>query len=148
MTPEAASQAFIVSGYKRTVDTAAERQRIEQTRTPNFAYFQGLAPQRQVLGIDGDVGYNVAPGGNATRVSNAVARDRRAEIYHHPLTAVRAALDPALDGHRRRRAALHAHLRAGRLVRAQRGRPRHQPLRHRVLRASLAYRRRRGAGPG
>jgi glyoxylase-like metal-dependent hydrolase (beta-lactamase superfamily II) len=95
MTPEAASQAFIVSEYKRTIDLAAERARIEQTRTPNFAYFQGQAPQKQVQGIDGDVGYNVASNGNATRVSNAVARDRRAEIYHHPLTIVRAALDPA-----------------------------------------------------
>jgi glyoxylase-like metal-dependent hydrolase (beta-lactamase superfamily II) len=95
MTPEATSQAFIVSGYKRTIDIAAERARIEQTRTPNFAYFQGQAPQKQVQGIDGDVGYNVASNGNATRVSNTVARDRRAEVYHHPVTVVRAALDPA-----------------------------------------------------
>src|SRR5438034_6758493 len=30
----------------------------------------------------------------STRASNAVAKDRRAEIYHHPLEIVRAALDP------------------------------------------------------
>jgi len=95
MTPEAAGQAFLVSGYKRSIDVAAGRARTEQTRTPNFAYFQGQAPQKQVLGIDGDVGYNVAANGTAARVSNAVAKDRRAEIYHHPLTIVRAALDPA-----------------------------------------------------
>ena len=35
------------------------------------------------------------PNGNATRASNAAGRDRRAEIYHHPITIVRAALDPA-----------------------------------------------------
>jgi glyoxylase-like metal-dependent hydrolase (beta-lactamase superfamily II) len=94
MTMDAASQQFVVSGYKRSVDVVNLRARTEQTRTPNFAYFQGPQAQKQVLGVDGDVGYNVAPNGNATRVSNAVARDRRAEIYHHPLKIVRAALDP------------------------------------------------------
>ena len=95
MRPEAVSQTFKVTGYKRAVDVAAGRARTEQTRTPNFTYFQGQAPQKQVLGIDGDVGYNVAANGTATRVPNAAAKDRRAEIYHHPLTIVRAALDPA-----------------------------------------------------
>ena len=95
MTPEAAAQAFMLSGYKRSIDVAAGRARVEQTRTPNFAYFQGQAPQKQVLGIDGEVGYNVAANGNATRVSNAAAKDRRSDLFHHPITIVRAALDPA-----------------------------------------------------
>jgi glyoxylase-like metal-dependent hydrolase (beta-lactamase superfamily II) len=95
MTPEATGQRFNVTAYTRTIDVAAGQSRIEQTRTPNFAYFQGPQPQKQVLGIAGDIGYNVAPNGNATRVSNAVAKDRRAEIFHHPITIVRAALDPA-----------------------------------------------------
>src|SRR5437660_8719444 len=63
MTPDATSQTFTVTGYKRAVDVAAGRARIEQTRTPNFTYFQGPAPQKQVLGIDGNVGYNVAADG-------------------------------------------------------------------------------------
>lgn len=95
MTPDATSQAFLVSGYTRAIDIATGRVRIEQTRTPNFTYFQGQAPQKQVLGIDGDVGYNVAPNGAATRIADAAMRDRRVEMYHHPLTIVRAALDPA-----------------------------------------------------
>jgi glyoxylase-like metal-dependent hydrolase (beta-lactamase superfamily II) len=95
MTPEATGQKFALSGYKRSIDIAGGRARIEQTRTPNFAYFQGMAPQKQVLGVDGDVAYNVAPTGVATRASNAAARDRRADIYHHPIAIVRAALDPA-----------------------------------------------------
>ena len=95
MTPEATAQGFTVSGYKRTVDVAAGRARVEQTRTPDFLYFQGQAPQKQVFGVDGDVAYNVAAAGNAIRGSNAVAKDRRTEIYHHPLTALRAALDSA-----------------------------------------------------
>src|SRR5262249_6437771 len=63
------------------------------TRTPNFAYFQGMAPQKQVQGLDGEVAYNVAPNGTATRAANSVAKDRRAEFFHHPLTIVQAALD-------------------------------------------------------
>src|SRR5688572_24035507 len=95
MTPEATAQSFTVTGYKRSVDLAGRRARTEQTRTPTFVFFQGQAPQRQVLGIDGEVAYNVAPNGNVTRASNAVAADRRIEFHHHPLTIVRAALDPA-----------------------------------------------------
>ena len=95
VTPEATSQAFNLTGYRRAIDVPAGRQRIEQTRTPNFPYFQGQQPQKQVLGVDGNVGYNVAANGTAARVADAAANDRRADIYHHPLTMVRAALDPA-----------------------------------------------------
>jgi glyoxylase-like metal-dependent hydrolase (beta-lactamase superfamily II) len=95
MTPEATGQAFVLSGYKRSIDVAGGRARTEQTRTPNFPYFQGQQPQKQVFGVDREIAYNVAPNGTATRASTAAARDRRAEIFHHPLTIVRAALDPA-----------------------------------------------------
>ncbi|HEV3142083.1 MAG TPA: MBL fold metallo-hydrolase [Vicinamibacterales bacterium] len=95
MTPDATGQAFMLTDYRRAIDVAAGRTRVEQSRTPNFTYFQGQQPQKQVLGFDGNVGYNVAPNGVATRVGNAVANDRRADLYHHPLTIVRAALDPA-----------------------------------------------------
>jgi glyoxylase-like metal-dependent hydrolase (beta-lactamase superfamily II) len=94
VTPEAAGQTFTVTSYRRAIDVAGGRSRIELTRRPNFAFFQGPQPQRQVNGIDGTVGYNVAPSGAATRVANDAANDRRADIPHTPLTAVRAALDP------------------------------------------------------
>ena len=94
MTPDATGQTFTVSDYTRTMDVAGGRVRIEQTRTPNFTYFQGQQPQKQVLGVDGDVAYNVAANGTATRAAEAVAKDRQAELYHHPITIVRAALDP------------------------------------------------------
>lgn len=95
LTPEATTELFTLSGYRRAIDVAGRRVRIEQTRTPNFAYFQGTAPQKQVLGLDAEIAYNVAANGTATRLPNGAAKDRRAEFYHHPLTIIRAALDPS-----------------------------------------------------
>jgi glyoxylase-like metal-dependent hydrolase (beta-lactamase superfamily II) len=69
VTPDATGQTFTVSSYHREVDLAAGRGRIEITRTPNFMYFRGPAAQRQ--SID----------------------EKRIDTYHHPITAVRAALD-------------------------------------------------------
>lgn len=94
VTPDASGQTFTVSSYTRAIDVAGGRARTELTRAPNFTFFQGPAAQKQVAGIDGAVGYNVAPNGTATRVADAAANDRRAELLHNPLTAVRAALDP------------------------------------------------------
>ena len=74
VTPEATSQTFTVADYKRAIDVAAGRARVEQTRTPNFTFFQGQQPQKQVFGIDGNVGYNVAPDGTATRVAGRMNR--------------------------------------------------------------------------
>jgi glyoxylase-like metal-dependent hydrolase (beta-lactamase superfamily II) len=95
VVPNASGQTFTVTAYRRAIDVGAGRARTELTRQPNFAYFQGPAPQTQVQGVDGPVGYNVPASGDATRVGDAVAADRRAELLHHPITAVRAALDPA-----------------------------------------------------
>src|SRR5438034_1293843 len=94
MTPEATGQVFELFGYRRSVDVNAARVRIEQTRTPNFVYFQGPQPQKQLFGLDGEIGYTIAPDGTASRVSDAAAKDRLAEFYHHPIVAVRAALLP------------------------------------------------------
>jgi glyoxylase-like metal-dependent hydrolase (beta-lactamase superfamily II) len=92
--PGASGQTFTVSGYRRVVDVAGGRARTELTRQPTFTFFQGPAAQQQIAGIDGTVGYNVGQTGNATRIADPAANDRRAELLHHPLTAVRAALDP------------------------------------------------------
>ena len=95
IVPNASGQTFEVTQYRRAIDVAGERARIELTRVPRFTYWQGLAAQRQIQGIDRAVAYNVAPSGTATRVAQAAADDRRAEFLRHPITAVRAALDPA-----------------------------------------------------
>ena len=92
MRPGARGQTFTLSGFIRRMDLTARRARTELTRTPNFAFFHGPAPQRQVQGIDGEIGYNIGANGTATRVATSTARDRRADFYHHPVAIVRAAL--------------------------------------------------------
>ncbi|MEE8116212.1 MAG: MBL fold metallo-hydrolase [Gemmatimonadales bacterium] len=94
MTPEATTQTFTISDYTQRIDLTTGRSRIERTRTPTFTYFRGQDPQPQEFGVDNEVGYDVAPDGSATRIPSAAARDRRAAVYHHPITIVYAALDP------------------------------------------------------
>jgi glyoxylase-like metal-dependent hydrolase (beta-lactamase superfamily II) len=94
MTIDATGQTFAVTGYQRAMDLPAGRMRVRQTRTPNFLYFQGQAPQTQVLGLDGEVAYAVGANGAATRGGAQAARDRFAEMHHHPVVLVRAALAP------------------------------------------------------
>ena len=97
VNPTAHGQTYTLRPYRRTIDIAGGRARTELTRTTNFVWFDvpGRAPQPQVEGIDGTVGYNIAASGRAKRTNDTVSNDRRLELLHHPLTAVRAALDPA-----------------------------------------------------
>jgi hypothetical protein len=82
-----------VNEYVRTIDLAQGRTRVQQVREAGFL-FAGALVQRQTQGLDGDVAYTVAPDGTSRRASEAAARERRVELLHHPVTAVRAALDP------------------------------------------------------
>ena len=93
MTWDANGQAFAVTELRRVLDLSGPRARTRQTRTPNFLYFQGPQPQTQVVGFDGGVAYAVAPSGNVSRQSAAVARDRLIDFYHHPLTMLRGMLE-------------------------------------------------------
>lgn len=92
MRPGQAEQTFTVSSLKREVDLTAPRLRMSQTRTPNFAYFQGPQAQTQVAGVDGEVAYNVGANGTPTRASAAVAADRRVDRLHNPVLLVKLAL--------------------------------------------------------
>lgn len=95
VVPGASGQTYAVTHYKRAIDVTADRARTDLVRVPKFTYWRGPAPQRQVQGIDKEIGYNVSAAGTASRVSAAAAQDRRVELLRHPLTAVRAALSPA-----------------------------------------------------
>jgi glyoxylase-like metal-dependent hydrolase (beta-lactamase superfamily II) len=90
MSPESDLRVWKVTQYKRIVDLDEGRMRVQVTRVPAFPFV--TAQQRQDLGVDGEVAYTIAANGTATRASDQVVWDRRAEILHHPLTVVRSAL--------------------------------------------------------
>ena len=76
MTPEATGQTFTLTGYAQVFDLTSPRMRVEQTRTPEFEYFRGRDPMKQVFGIDGEVAYDVAPDGSARRAPDSTADAR------------------------------------------------------------------------
>jgi len=91
LSPDAPLPLFKVSVFKRSIDFAGGRWRQEQTRTATFVT-ANPAPQVQIGGVDGNVAYNVAANGTATRAADPVAKERQMELYHHPIGALRAAL--------------------------------------------------------
>jgi glyoxylase-like metal-dependent hydrolase (beta-lactamase superfamily II) len=93
MKPGASGQTFEVTEYTRKIDLETGRGRVEQTRTPRFAYFQGPQPQRQIQGVDGEVGFNINPQG-PVRLAAIPEKERRLDWFHHPMTALRAATAP------------------------------------------------------
>ncbi len=90
--PDSDLPVWKVSDFKRTIDFANARMRVQQLRTAQFL-FAGPPTQRQDQGLDGDVAYNVGMDGTAVRASADAARDRRVEMLHNPIAIVRAALD-------------------------------------------------------
>ncbi|MGH9147418.1 MAG: hypothetical protein ACRD1Q_11955, partial [Vicinamibacterales bacterium] len=83
-----------VTDYQRLIDLTNNRARVKQVRTAQFLFANNNV-QRQEVGLDGEVAFSVAPDGGAVRAGVQVARDRRVELLHHPLTILRAGLDPA-----------------------------------------------------
>ena len=83
-----------VTEHARAIDLANGRTRVQQLREAQFQ-FAGATTQRVAQGLDGVVAYNAAPDGTLNRAGEAAARERRVELLHHPITVVRAALDPA-----------------------------------------------------
>ncbi len=94
VTPDGELPVWMVTEFKRTIDVANGRMRTQQLRTAQFLFALATV-QRQNQGLDGDIAYNLSQDGRATRASDAAAKDRRIEMLHHPLTILRAALDPA-----------------------------------------------------
>ena len=97
VTPDAPLNIWRVTDFTRSIDLVNGRMRLRQVRSARFPYTLATI-QHQTQGIDGDVAFNVAePGAGVTptavRASAAVAHDRRAEMLHNPVAAVRAALE-------------------------------------------------------
>jgi hypothetical protein len=91
--PDGDLPVWKVTDFKRTIDLTNGRTRVQQLRTAQFQ-FANSPIQRQNQSLDGDIAYNTGSDGQATRVGEAAARDRRLEMMHHPVAIVRAALEP------------------------------------------------------
>jgi len=93
LTPEADLLVWKVTEFSRAIDPSKSRMRVKQVREAQFL-FAGATVQRQVFGLDGDVAYSVGEDGTPARNSEWLARERQREMLHHPITIVRAGLDP------------------------------------------------------
>jgi glyoxylase-like metal-dependent hydrolase (beta-lactamase superfamily II) len=92
--PDSPLLTWNVPEFKRSLDLANGRMRVEQHRIAAFDF--ALATDvRQNMGLDGGIAFNVNPDGTSQRAGEAVVADRRIDMLGNPVTIVRAALDPA-----------------------------------------------------
>ena len=91
-TPSAYTTSEITA-FRRVYDFANGRWFFDQTRVPKFVA-ASTAPQRVRFGLDGDVAYNIAANGTATRGSVQQANDRRFDLLFHPIGFFQAAYAP------------------------------------------------------
>src|SRR3954469_22937379 len=82
--PDSELPNWKVTEFKRTIDLANHRMRMQQLRTAQFL-FANANTQRQDQGLDGDIAFNLGPGGAAARTSENAVKDRRMEMLQHPL---------------------------------------------------------------
>jgi len=95
LTTDSELPVWKAAPYRRSIDVAAGRMRVRQTRTAQFL-FAGATTQQLDQGVDGNVGYNMpqGQGGMPSRTSESVAKTRRVEMFHHPISLIRLALTP------------------------------------------------------
>ena len=109
-SPDAPQKWIIVNDHRRELDLRNGRMLVRQKQANDFVFAgaQGMRGNVSQQGVEGDVAFNVAGTGETatiTRAPAAAARARRMEMLAHPLTLVRAALDPAAKvGNRRAKA--------------------------------------------
>lgn len=78
-----------VTEYRRLIDFRNRRWREESTHTPTFV--TGWPdPFRVIAGYDAGVAFDVEDR-QPSRLGASIVRDRRAELYHHPISFLRAA---------------------------------------------------------
>lgn len=93
LTPTAELPRFEVTQARRSLDFVNRRWFLDQTRVPRFTT-GNVAPQRQRIGFDVDVAYNVGNNDVMQRVGGQVAVDRANELLYHPIGFLQAAYGP------------------------------------------------------
>jgi len=84
---------FYLLDFTRRIDVANGRMQVEELRASAWPFAAPRTVNTLAFGIDGKIAYNQARNGPA-RASEAVARDRRIQLIHHPLMLLRLALAP------------------------------------------------------
>jgi glyoxylase-like metal-dependent hydrolase (beta-lactamase superfamily II) len=82
-----------VTHVRRTMDLAHDRWRQQQTQARRLPS-PNTVPVTYAFGVAGALAYTIDDEGSAALDSPAIAAERRAEMRHHPLGLVRAALAP------------------------------------------------------
>jgi glyoxylase-like metal-dependent hydrolase (beta-lactamase superfamily II) len=93
--PTAPEKMTIITAYERVIDLTNGRTRVRAKQSRAFVFAaQAMMEGRPIdQALDGDVAFDVAPGGAARRLSSEVATRRRMELLANPIMAVRNALD-------------------------------------------------------
>src|SRR5262245_32801505 len=81
--PDGPLPVYKITEFKRASDFDKGQWRQEQVRVPQFVT-GNMAPQKQITAVDGNVAFNIGVDGKPTRAAESVAKDRQAELYHHP----------------------------------------------------------------
>jgi len=92
--PDGHLPVWKVTGFREAIDLTRGRMRLQQVRTAQFPSATESVV-RQNFAIDGDTAWNIDASGNASRVTERTAIERRVELLHYPLTILRAAFHPA-----------------------------------------------------
>ena len=92
LTPETPLPIWKITGFKQTIDPEKGRMRLKQDRTAQFPYAL-MTTVRQVRALDGDIAWDDDENGNAIRLTERAAFERRIELLHHPITILYAAFN-------------------------------------------------------
>lgn len=84
---------FYLLDFTRRIDVANGRMQVDELRASAWPFAAPRTVNTLAFGIDGKIAYNQGRNGPA-RASEAVARDRRIQLIHHPLMLLRLALEP------------------------------------------------------
>ena len=91
-SPDANPPNFFAT-YARTYDWANVRFRFEELQTPRFVT-PSDSTRRVIEALDGEVAFDTSQFDKSTRRPDYVARTRLAQLYHHPVGILQAALVP------------------------------------------------------
>ena len=90
-TPDGELPLFEVTEYRMMVDLSNRRWRMEWVRTPRFPSGNS-SPRTEILAVDDGVAFDIGGDGTPRRVADLHGRIRQAELHHHPVGALQAAM--------------------------------------------------------